>query len=254
MAVPELYQFSFSHFNEKARWALDYKGIVHRRHSLLPGPHIPYAIWLSGKKSTPILRDNQKIISGSAEIIDHLEQRYPKRTLYPRALQPRKRALEIQHWFDEDIGAPLRRALFHEMLDARRYAANTFSNGFPKPVRAAYRLAFPGLVPLLKADMRITRRGFQQGLEITQQALDFVAENSGEDGYLVDDHFTVADLTAASLLMPTCFPPEFQFVFETEPPPEIQSWLARWRDHPGTQWVRRMFRRHRGSSAEIDNQ
>jgi hypothetical protein len=29
---PILVQFRFSHFNEKARWALDYKGVPHRRH------------------------------------------------------------------------------------------------------------------------------------------------------------------------------------------------------------------------------
>ena len=36
----ELYQFNFSTFNEKARWALDYKHVPHRKTTLLPGPHI----------------------------------------------------------------------------------------------------------------------------------------------------------------------------------------------------------------------
>ena len=27
-AVPELFQFAFSHYNEKARWVLDWKGVA----------------------------------------------------------------------------------------------------------------------------------------------------------------------------------------------------------------------------------
>jgi glutathione S-transferase len=36
----ELHQFPSSHFNEKARWALDYKGLEHSRLNYLPGPHM----------------------------------------------------------------------------------------------------------------------------------------------------------------------------------------------------------------------
>src|SRR6267143_212223 len=38
--TPELHQFRLSHFNEKARWALDFKGVPHVRRSYLPGPHM----------------------------------------------------------------------------------------------------------------------------------------------------------------------------------------------------------------------
>jgi len=31
----------------------------------------------------------------------------------------------------------------------------------------------------------------------------------------------------------------------------MDDWLSRWRDHPGTAWIRRMYYRHRGSSAEL---
>ena len=39
MNHPVLWQFTASHYNEKARWALDWKGVAHVRQSLLPGPH-----------------------------------------------------------------------------------------------------------------------------------------------------------------------------------------------------------------------
>ena len=33
-----LHQFPFSHFNERARWGLDWKRVAHRRQNHLPGP------------------------------------------------------------------------------------------------------------------------------------------------------------------------------------------------------------------------
>jgi glutathione S-transferase len=67
----------------------------------------------------------------------------------------------------------------------------------------------------------------------------------------VGNHFSIADLAAAALLSPAVIPPEFPY-----PPPQpygaaLQSWLARWADHPGAAWVREMSRRHRGHSAEV---
>lgn len=252
MAVPELYQFTFSHYNEKVRWALDHKCIPHRRHALLPGPHIPTAVWLSGQKSLPILRIGQKTFKGSAEIIEQLEQRYPKRSLFPRSLHARKEAMNIARWFDEEVGAQIRRAYFYETLPARRFSANTLSQGFPRAVRTAYRFMLPGLVPVFRLDMRITRSGHRKGIARTEEALDFVAENAGEDSYLVGDRFSVADLTAASILMITCFPPESGLLLDSPFPPQFTAWMERWQTHPGTNWVRRIFHRHRGSSAAID--
>jgi len=45
-----LWQFRNSHFNEKVRWALDWKRVPHLRRSLVPGLHIGRALWMTGKK------------------------------------------------------------------------------------------------------------------------------------------------------------------------------------------------------------
>jgi hypothetical protein len=49
--VPNL--FSPSHFNEQARWALDWKGLAHTRIAYLPGPHAPQMQRLSGRQPIP---------------------------------------------------------------------------------------------------------------------------------------------------------------------------------------------------------
>ena len=54
---PVLWQLQISHYNEKARWALDYKCVPHVRRSLLPGIHALVAHRLTGGETdkTPLL-------------------------------------------------------------------------------------------------------------------------------------------------------------------------------------------------------
>ena len=66
MATPELFHFQFSHYNEKARWALDLKGVSHERVSLLPGPHAPRMKRLTGRTQTPVLVNGEEVVAGSA--------------------------------------------------------------------------------------------------------------------------------------------------------------------------------------------
>ena len=79
-------------------------------------------------------------------------------------------------------------------------------------------------------------------------ALDRIeSERAGRD-YLVGDSFTVADLTAAALLYPMVWPPEFPYEL-----PEPQRWefLEPIRDHPALDWISETWRRHRGTSAAV---
>jgi glutathione S-transferase len=248
--TPELFQFEFSHYNEKARWALDYKRIPHRRRSLLPGPHALSIMRLSGQKSVPVLRVGSEVITGSADIVAYAEAHHPEPPLFPHDPEARQRALDIQQWFDEQVGAQIRRAFFFEALPDGPYIAQLFCGRRSALVRTLYRAAFPGIRGVMRMDMRITEAGAVEGRARTAEALDFVVQHAGHDGYLIGDHFSVADLAAAAILSPAVFPAEFPVQ-----PPEpmasgVRNWLSRWTEHPGTAWVRAMYRRHRGQSAE----
>src|SRR5439155_21761157 len=157
MAAPVLWQFRFSHFNEKARWALDWKGIPHVRRSLLPGMHIPRVMWMTGgaQKSVPVLVLDGRAIADSTRIIAAVEALRPDPALYPAAPAERRHALELEEFFDEELGPHLRRSLFHDVLPHTDYAAALFTTDFPPLVRAAYRAAFPALRAVMRRDMRI---------------------------------------------------------------------------------------------------
>ena len=62
--IPVLWQFTASHYNEKARWALDYKGVPHVRRSLLPGAHAVRIRRMTGQTAVPVLEMNGAPIHG----------------------------------------------------------------------------------------------------------------------------------------------------------------------------------------------
>jgi glutathione S-transferase len=251
MKPVELLQFRFSHYNEKARWALDWKSVPHVRRSFLPGFHMVPIRLLTGQRSVPVLRDGQAVVPGSAAIIDHLERAHPEPALYPENAAERERALEVQRWFDDQVGAQARAAFFYEVLPEGAYAASLFSTGDGPVKRWMFRTAFPVIRLAMRANMELSAERAARGLDRCNEALDFILTHAGRDGYLVGDRFSVADLAAAALLSPAVLPPEFPY----QPPQPrggaFQNWVQRWADHPGAAWVRTMYARHRGTSAEV---
>ncbi len=152
-----------------------------------------------------------------------------------------------------DLGLQLRRAFFRDFLPSNAYAADLFSTGYPALVRMLYRTAFPATRVVMKLDMQITDHRADEGLRRTQEALDIVIKNRGPEGYLIGDRFSVADLAAAVILQPVALPDEYPVAFPRPHPPGVEKWLARWAAHPGTDWVREMYRRHRGHSVATED-
>jgi len=251
MSHPELWQIRVSMYPEKARWALDYKRVPHIRHSLLPGPHALQLLPRFGQKAMPILRHQGRVLKCSAAVLDYVEQTWPDPPLVPAEPAQRQRALEIEQWFDDTIGPALRRAAFHEWLPHTEYAARLFATGLPEWRQRLYVRAFPGIRAVMRADMRITAAGAEAGRAVTAEALDFVARHSAQTGFLVGDRFSIADLTAATVLFPTCLPPQYPVAMPEPRPEGLQRWLERWRGHAGCDYVLRIYREHRGTSAAI---
>ena len=250
MADLELFQFARSHYNEKARWALDFKALPHVRHSLIPGPHMFTAKRLSGQQQVPVLRRGKEVVAGSAQIIARLEELQPEPNLYPKDPGEREGALAIQSRFDEEVGPAVRLAMFAELQADPGYFASLFTDDRSLPVRVAYRCALPVLQMIMNRDLGITADAVEPALAVTREALDFVAENSAPSGQLVGNRFSVADLTAASLLMPAILP-EGGIRYPEPLPAVVDSWVARFSEHPGAAWVREIYARYRGSSAAI---
>ena len=249
--VPVLWQFRASHFNEKARWALDWKGVRHERRSLLPGPHVPVVLWLTGQTELPVLRLDGQTVRDSTRIIEALERRHPERLLYPVDADARRRALDLEEFFDCEIGIHIRRIVFHAVLPDSAFSIELMTPGFPALTKTIYGACFPAVRAMMRYGMGLTDDGAARSLARFDAAFDRLEAEIGPSGYLVGDTFTVADLTAAALLSPLTFPPEYPYA---TPPlaPAALEFQARYSKRPAFAWAREMYRRHRGTSAGIE--
>ena len=244
-----LHQFPFSHFNEKARWGLDWKGVAHRRKCYLPGPHALAIRRLSGQTATPVLGLDGEVIAGSARILAALEERFPERPLLPEDPAQRRHALEIQSFFDAEVGPAARTAIFSVLIDEPDYVCRMFSGPHPLPVRALYRAAFPLARRRIARGNGVTSsEAVERACERVDRAFDRVAKEVGPEGQLVGPDFSVADLGCAALLAPLVDVEHPDMALPRPRPERVQELRARWADHPAAAWVREQYARHRPPS------
>ncbi len=249
MSAPVLWHFRFSHFNEKVRWALDWKGIPHVRRALLPGLHLPRILWMTGQKLVPVLVVDGKAIADSTRIIETLEELRPDPPLFPADAAERRRAAELEDYFDAELGPHVRRWVFHEVLPDTAYSARLLATGFGSATALVYRALFPGIRAVMRADMGIDGDGAARSRARADAAIDRLEREIGQAGHLVADRFSVADLTAAALLSPLVLPPEFPYRQPASAPVAVQRIRDEYRRRPAWRWVEETYRRFRGASA-----
>jgi glutathione S-transferase len=251
MDTPLLWHIPLSHYNEKARWALDYKRIAHHR-QVLGADYLIRAWRATGRGTLPILFLDGRAIGDSTHIIAALEERYPEPPLYPRDVATRQRGLALEDYFDEQLGSALRAAivtpLFQHDPDV---ALRVLTTGMPEK---AYQKLRP-LGWIFPAYYRFRHKIRDAKLEADRAtvtaALNRIEQERQGRPYLVGDTFTVADLTAAAMLGVLLQPPEIQYPLRVELPPYLQEYRARVLRHPATQWAAAIYRLHRGRSAEV---
>ena len=248
--APVLWQFRASHFNEKVRWALDWKGIPHTRRTLLPGWHIPRVLLMTGQKSVPVLVIGGKAVADSTRIIEELETLRPDPPLYPADPAERRRALELEELCDEQLGPHVRRAFFFEVLDQSDFLVEIFGADEGAVTRGLYRALFPMTRMAMRVDMGINPGSAARSRDKVEKVLDQLDAELGSSGYLVGDRFSVADLTLAALLSPLVWPAEYSYPMPGFPE-AVASWRATLASRPSFRWAAEMYRRHRGPSAAL---
>jgi glutathione S-transferase len=252
-AVPVLWQLRTSIFSEKGRWAVDYKGLPHRRRDLRPGLH-SLALRVRGRGTTaPVLDLNGRSIRDTTAIVAALEEVKPDPPLYPADPADRHEALELEDFFDEHCGHEVRRVTLDPILRDVDLVREGFLDDGPRLMRG---LA-PVLHPLVESQVRrrygIDDASVRLARGKVMAAFDRIESQLRPSGYLVGDRFTVADLAGASLLAPVVMPPEYPDAPWTRisVPSELASFRDSLSDREGFRWVLEMYRRHRGRSVEI---
>src|SRR5262245_50547703 len=217
---PVLWQYSFSNYNEKARWALDFKGVRHLRRSLVPGGARALAFSRGGGTLPVVDLDGRRIVD-STRIVDALESSRPDPPLYPVDPENRQRALAIEAFFTDHIGHDMRRVGFWEGRNQRAFMADFLAVDNGSAARARLRATLPIAWQVIVRRYGFDQQSFEHSKRAVVGALDRIeSEREGRD-YLVGDAFSIADLTAAALLYPLVWPPEFPYQLPERPPSEF---------------------------------
>lgn len=202
----ELYQFELSHYTEKVRFILDYKGLTYRKIEVTPGIGQLDLFRLSGQRQVPVIKDGSQIIADSTAIADYLDETYPDRPIIPKEPKLRGLCLLIEQWADESIGLNARKALVGALNKDQSLRTAFLPSSTPDVLRT-----FVGAVP--REFLDIVGLGVGMGPEAVKSAeaalkrdLTSLCFILMEQPYLVTDHPTLADFAVAALSLYIKFP------------------------------------------------
>lgn len=210
------------------------------------------ALWRTrgAQKTFPVLELNGRAIGDSTAIIAALERDLDGPALYPRDPAQLARALELEDFFDEELGPHIRLLAWHELRRDPRVMEKLAVRMLPGPLRdresagPAARLLASTFV---QARYRVAGEDeAARAREKVLAALDRLEAEleRGDGAHLVGEEFSVADLTAAALFYPLVNPPEGPSLIPEMPAP-FEAFRAPLRDRPGYRWVERTFAEYR---------
>jgi glutathione S-transferase len=227
----QLYQFAISHYCEKIRWALDFKGINYQTVNLLPGQHVNTLKKLGADASSvPVIVHQGHFVQGSAPIIDYLEETFPERPLTPSDPAAREQSLAWEQRMDDELGPAVRCFAYHYFLQRPKVVTPMLTAGTPFYNRYLIRLAFSRVDEVMRKWMKINEKTANTSRETMERYLAELAGAYKESPYLAGDSFSRADLTAAAFLAPMFQPPQYPVPWP-EPkriPRPVRDWLAQW--------------------------
>jgi glutathione S-transferase len=220
----KLYQLHWSHYVEKVRWALDYKGVDWSAVDVDPFTkhqmqHLQCKTTLdSGCRlyTVPAIHDEAtgSVVGDSSEILAYLERIYPTPALYPAEAMEREEVARWMQWLDSTLGLAARRlgytqiALEYPGLLAELFVPRIVAAGGGRNFKE--RLAGAIIAGVLARRFRFLHNRADRVFEQLEQCLLIAAQRLSSRDYLVGDRFSAADLTLAALLRPAMVVPFFR--------------------------------------------
>lgn len=233
----------FSHYCEKARWALDRAGLAYAEDGHLPLFHYLATARARAGRTVPVLVAGDQVFADSTDIVAFADDHRPG-SLLPH---DRAAALALEDDFDRQLGPATRRWAYFYLLPQREAIAS-MGSAVPGWELAALRVTRPLALGFLRRGLKIDREGVERSRTKIEDTFARVAEML-RDGrrYLAADRFTVADLTFASLAWPVLLPPEHPIGMPGLElfPPEARGQIDRWRSSPAGKHALRMYVEHR---------
>ena len=158
MSAARLITIGFSHYCEKARWALDRAGVPYVEEAHVPILHWRSSYGAGGGRTVPVLvTPKDGVLRESTDIVRWADGHGA--ALYPSA--PAERA-EVDRWvarFDAQVGPATRRIIYAVLLDGPPAFVNRLLQSTATPME---RRILPLAAPLVRGAIR-------RGLGVTPQ-------------------------------------------------------------------------------------
>jgi glutathione S-transferase len=202
----ELYQFELSHYCEKVRLILDYKGLEYRTVEVTPGVGQLDLFRLSGQRQVPVLKDGATVIADSTAIALYLEEHYPDQPILPSDPQQRALCLLMEEWADESIGNNGRKVMlsaFGQHPDLRTAILPATTPNILKTIVGAVPHE---LFDVLGLGIGLSPDVVKAARKAMQQNLDSLSTLLANRAYLITEVPTLADFAVAGLSMYVKFP------------------------------------------------
>lgn len=236
----------FSHYCEKARWALDRCDLPYREEGHLPMFHWVPARRAGGGRTVPIIIDGTTVIGDSSDIIAWADDKRPG-ALFPGSPVERADALALEDDFDTHLGPAIRRWAYFHLLP-RKDLVHGLAKQVPRWEQLALRALRPLAVAAIKRSLEIDADGAERSRVKIEDTFGRLNQHLADGRkYLIGDRFSVADLTFAALAAPVLLPDGHPAALPavSEFPDLARTQITAWRESTAGQFGLRMYRDHR---------
>ncbi|PCC70179.1 glutathione S-transferase [Nannocystis exedens] len=243
-----LITIGFSHYCEKARWALDRAGLEYVEADHVPLFHFAATLPAGAKRTVPALATPRGVLCESTDIVRFADETLPAaRKLFPEEPPLRAEVERLVARFDALLGPAVRRVAYWHMFTDRGKTRELLTSTGPAWERRLGRLLAVPMQAMMIRGLKLYPEPTARAQARLDEIFDEVAQTLADGRrYLVGDRFTAADLTFAALCGPALIAPQYGFPVPPQAlTPATVNWASRLRSSPAGAFALRLFAEER---------
>ncbi len=195
----ELHQFEASHYAEKVRLILDYKGLAYKKVEVVPGIGQLELFQKTGQRQVPVLQDGDTYIADSTAIAEYLDRRYPEKPIIPTDPKQKALCMILEQWADEVLGVDARKGLIACLSQNPSFRTAFLPDMTPSPLKSLIGGLPVNLLGNIGAPVGL---GMDTVREAIKHDLRYLSAILVDQPYLLlGDQPTLADFAVAGLTM-----------------------------------------------------